>query len=141
MLAIARAEVDLQAKQPAAAVAKLRDRVNGGELAMVHAVLLRAFMQTGELADARREAEWLSTHRGLAYSELNSQSVLQPINVLESDLALLSLAEIARQNGDVALAQRQLDRFVEAWKNPPPFVAQRVVSVRDWISQHKPQKA
>jgi putative peptide modification system cyclase len=142
MLAIARAELELQAKQPADAVARLRARVNGGELVMVHAVLLRAFLQTGELADARREAEWLTTHRGLAYVEWNSQNVLQPINVLETDLALLSLAEIARQNGDAALAQRQLDRFLEAWKNPPPFAAQRVASVRDWISrQHTSKKA
>jgi tetratricopeptide (TPR) repeat protein len=142
MMAIARAELDLQEKQPAEAVAKLRARVNGGELVMVHSVLLRAFMQTGELADARREAEWLSSHRGMAYVEFNSQSVLQPSNVLESDLALLSLAEIARQNGDVALAQRQLDRFLEIWKNPPPIAARRIASVRDWISQqHTSRKA
>lgn len=98
-------------------------------------------MQAGELADARREAEWLSAHRGLAFVEWNSQCVLQPINVLESDLAVLTLAEIAQGNGDVALAQRQLDRFLGIWKDPPPFARQRVSSLQAWISQHKPGRA
>jgi putative peptide modification system cyclase len=141
MMAVALAELDLRAKRPSEALAKLRARVNGGELLVVHSTLLRAFMQAGELADARREAEWLSAHRGLAFVEWNSQCVLQPINVLESDLAVLTLAEIAQGNGDVALAQRQLDRFLGIWKDPPPFARQRVSSLQAWISQHKPGRA
>jgi putative peptide modification system cyclase len=135
MMAVAQAEVELSSGNAAQAVAQLRNRVNGDELVMVHATLLRAFLRTGELADAVREAEWLRAHRGLAYVEWNSQCLAQPLNVLESDLAMLSLAEISRQNGDVALAKRQLAQFLEIWKHPPPMVEQRVSSLQDWISQ------
>ena len=137
MLAIARAELEMKSGNAAKAADGLRKRVNGGELFAVHATLLRAFLQTGELADAGREAEWMATHRGLAYMEWSSMNLLQPLNVLESDLALLTSAELAKQAGDAALAQRQLEKFQEAWKHPPPMVEQRVSALKGWISQRK----
>jgi putative peptide modification system cyclase len=135
MLAIADAEVALQDKQAPRAIALLQARLSGGELNWVHVTLLRAYRQQGALAEAGREAAWLATHRGRAYVEWNSQYLLQPLNVLESDLALLDAAEIGRQSNDAEEARRELQRLDRAWANPPPFVAERLKSIRDWISQ------
>jgi len=137
MLAIAKAEVQIHGKNEQLGIELLRPRLNGGELALVHAMLLRAYMQNGALADARREAEWLVAHRGRAYVEGNSQYLLQPANVLESNLALLSLAEIAEQNGEVDSASSHLSQFKDAWKSPPPMVAQRVLALEAAISQRR----
>jgi hypothetical protein len=104
----------------------------------VHSVLLRAYRHDGAPADARREAEWLAQHRGRAYVEWGDQFLLQPANVLETDLALLEAAEIARETGDRALAARQLDKFRAAWKQPPALVARRVASLQDWLTQRSP---
>jgi putative peptide modification system cyclase len=137
LLAILSAELALNRKDTTAALAMLRARLTGGELNWVHAALLRALRQAGAVADARREAEWLASHRGRAYVEWNSQYLLQPLNVLESNLALLTSAEIARDGGDATLAAAELQRFEAAWPDPPGFVAGRTASVRDWLSQHK----
>ena len=137
MLAIASAELELSSKSTDRALEILRPRLNGGELGLVHSVLLRAYLQNGSFADAQREAEWIAAHRGRAYVEWNSQYLLQPLNVLETDLAILTQAELAREAGDYQLASRHLDKFLVAWKNPPAIVAQRVSSLKAWITQRK----
>jgi Tfp pilus assembly protein PilF len=137
MLAILRAEIALAEGSNEGALAALRPRLTGGELGRVHSVLLRTYRRVGSLADARREAEWLSTHRGRAYMEWNSQYLLQPLNVLETDLALLDAAEIATEAGDATAAQRDLARFKSAWKNPPAFVARRVGALEAGLSRRK----
>ena len=52
--------------------------------------------------------------------------MLQPVNVLESDLALLAGAELAEQAGDVGAANDWLGQFRAAWPEPPAFVRGRV---------------
>jgi hypothetical protein len=104
--------------------------LNGGELGWIHSVLLRVYRKSGSVADARREAEWLANHRGRAYAEWNSQYLLQPLNVLESDLALLTSAEIALETGSTDLARKHLAQFDAAWKRPPDFLARRVEALR-----------
>jgi len=138
MLAIARAELALQAKSTPRALALLRARLGGGELAMVHSMLLRAYREDHAFADALREAEWLASRRGRAYVEWSSEYLLQPLSVMESDLALLSSAEIASEAGDAALARRQLEKFRAAWKQPPAPFARRVESVQASLTQHRP---
>jgi hypothetical protein len=130
MLAVLRAEIALAEKSPERALAELRPRLNGGELGWIHSVLLRVYRKTGAVADARREAEWLVNHRGRAYVEWNSQYLLQPLNVLETDLALLTSAEIALETGSIELARKQLAQFDAAWKRPPGFLARRVEALR-----------
>jgi putative peptide modification system cyclase len=137
MLAIARAELALQAKSTPRALALLRARLGGGELAMVHSMLLRTYRQDQAYADALREAEWLASRRGRAYVEWSSDFLLQPMNVLESDLALLESAEIASAAGDPGLARRQLEKFLSAWKQPPAPFARRVESLRTSLTQRK----
>ena len=141
MLAIANAELALKGGKPHDALTVLRPRLTGSEINLVHATLLRAYLAEGADADARREAEWLATHRGRAYVEWNSQYLLQPVNVLESDLALLTLAEIELRAGNTAGAKQQFDRFAAAWKNPPAFVAKRVEALGEKLSPRRNQTA
>jgi len=137
MVAVLEAEIALQDKQIPRALEILRSRVTGTEIAWVHAVQLRAYLAGGSVADARREAEWLSSHRGREYAELNSQYLMQPMNVAESDLALLTLAELDEETGEQARVRSRLDEFRAAWKNPPDWTARRVASVQDWLTQRK----
>jgi hypothetical protein len=57
--------------------------------------------------------------------------------VLESDLALLTSAEIASDAGDPALARRQLAKFRSAWKQPPAPFARRVELLQAKLTQRK----
>jgi len=136
MLAVLQAEIALAEGAPNLAMDTLRSRLNGGELGWVHSALLRTYRHTGSIADARREAEWLSSHRGRAYVEWNSQYLLQPLNVLESNLALLSSAEIAAEAKSPD-APRLLARFESAWKSPPGFVARRVKALRESLTPRR----
>lgn len=135
LLAVLRAELAMQQKQPAAAIEGLRARLDGGELNWVHGVLSRAYEQAGQLADARREAEWLGQHRGRAFVEYNNQSQLQPWNVLQSNLAWLRAAELAHRAGDEAGAQAALAKFRVAWPTPPSDAASRQAAVQEWLTQ------
>jgi putative peptide modification system cyclase len=124
-----RAEIALASKRPADAIAALSGRATGTELCVVRATLLRAYRAADQVPEARNEAAWLVTHRGRAYAEFNSDYLLQPINVLESNLAILSGAELALQEGDVAGAQRGLAQFRAAWPKPPAFAAARIAGL------------
>ncbi|MEO7251686.1 MAG: putative peptide modification system cyclase [Arenimonas sp.] len=134
MVNVLEAELAIAEKHPTLAIAALKPRVTGSELCIVHAVLLRAYQQANSPTEAMQEAVWLSSHRGRAYVEWNSEYILQPINVLEADLAILSRAEMARAAGDLDLARRLLAGFEKAWPQPPGFVAARVIKLRDAVS-------
>ena len=137
MHAVLRAEIALAEGDTTGALQALRERLKGGELAWIHALLLKIYRRDGAMVDARREAEWLATHRGRALAEWNSQYLMQPLNVVESNLALLAGAEIAAGAGDAAEAGRLLGNFESAWKSPPPFAARRVQLLRESLSQRK----
>ena len=140
MAKVLEAELALAENHPTEAIAILRPRIIGSELCIVHAVLLRAYRRANLLPEAMQEAIWLSSHRGRAYMEWNSEFLLQPINVLESDLAILSHAELAEAAGDSDLARKLLGNFVKAWRQPPGFVAERVLKLKAAISLRKAQK-
>ena len=127
----------MQRNSPGAAIDSLRARLDGGELNWVHVVLLRAYEQAGRAQDAREQADWISTHRGRAYVEWNSQYLLQPLNVLESNLALLKVAELARDAGDAKSAQAALRQLQSAWSAPPVPVAARMGAMQTWLSHRK----
>src|SRR6185436_8480751 len=80
-----------------------------------HSVLMRALVAKGDLAGARREADWLATHRGAAYGEYGVEYMAQAANVVESDLALLAAHHLAQAAGDADEAKRNLDAFRAAW--------------------------
>jgi len=115
MLAIAQAEMALAGKASSTALAALQPRLTGEELYQLHETLLRVYRQQGDFAAGLREAKWLTSHRGRAYLEWNSMYILQPANVMNSNLAMLSAAELAVSAGNEELARDWLGKFDDAW--------------------------
>ncbi|MFT3807768.1 putative peptide modification system cyclase [Arenimonas sp.] len=131
---VVKAELALNAGDVPRAVALMKGRVNGSELALVHSSLLRAYLRGSDEEKALQEAEWLAKQRGRSYVEWNSQFMLQPINVVETDLALLHAAEIAASQGQPEVAERWLANFTKAWPSAPGFAAKRAGRLKDAIS-------
>lgn len=110
------AELDLVAGNFDAVVAALQPRVErGDELYFLHAVLMRALARNKDYAAAIQQAEWLVAHRGRAYAEHNSLSIWQPVNVIESNLALDAAARYAERLGQADIARKYESAFLEAW--------------------------
>ena len=129
MARVLEAEIALQEGRPEAAIALLEPRKGSGNgLYQLHAVLLRAYLAAGREAEAMSLAGWLATHRGRAFSEPSAGYVLQPSNVVESNLALRAQALLARRAGDAAKAQAHDKAFASAWSGD---AAAEVVARRD----------
>jgi tetratricopeptide (TPR) repeat protein len=128
MLAIAEAEQLARQGKYDDALTKLKLLVDGTELCLVHQALLDAYAASGRNEDALREALWLASHRGRAYAEYNVQRILTPLNVVQSDLALLSAAELAAKLGRKDEAKGHLAEFRKAWPDADRigFVTARV---------------
>jgi putative peptide modification system cyclase len=118
MARMLRAELALAEGKPVDAIGLLEPRLReGNEAYFIHAVLARAYLESDRFADARRESDWLVANRGLAYGEFNGLKAWQPLNVLESNLALLSAKRAALQEGDGAAAGKYSRAFAAAWKD------------------------
>jgi len=125
--AIAEAEVLWRDGRAPEAIGRLAPTIDGTELYLTHVALVDAYTAAGRYEEALREAQWLIAHRGRAYLEINSLAVLQPRNVVESDIAMLRMAELAHALGRDAEAQKQLTAFDAVWppNARPPFAAAR----------------
>lgn len=130
--ALARAELARHHGDATAALALLRARVDGSELYLLHVGLRDAQLAAGALAEAAREAQWLTEHRGRAYAEFNAEQMLKALNAAESNLAVLSEAEIAQQQGNAELALQKLRSFLQLWPEAelPAPLQQRVRRLR-----------
>jgi putative peptide modification system cyclase len=124
---IAEAEVAWRDGRAPGAIARLEPTLDGTELYLTHVALVDAYTSAGRNEDALREARWLAEHRGRAYLEINSLQILQARNVIESDLALLRMAELAHALDRDEEAQQQLAAFDAIWPRnaQPPFAAAR----------------
>jgi len=131
MLTVAEAERARAGGNPDRAVAMLKPLVDGKELCLVHQALLDAHASAGRFEDALVEARWLATHRGRAYAENSVQRMLMPLNVVQSDLALLRAAELSAKLGRTAEAKQQAEEFRKAWPDADRigFVAARLRSL------------
>jgi putative peptide modification system cyclase len=138
MAAALDAELALQAGQSKQAIEILQHADTGTELYFLHALLARAYAASGKHEDALRESDWLVANRGRAYAEGNADRKWQPINVAESDLALLSAAEQALAGGHKDLARQRLKAFDQAWPKLPelPELRNRVTSLRLLLSKN-----
>jgi putative peptide modification system cyclase len=111
-----RAELALASGQPAVAIDLLESRAREKDDSyFVHAVLSRAYLADGRYQPALDQANWLVAHRGLAYGEFNSLSVWQPVNVLESNLALVTAQRAAAGLGDGIAAGKAQAALTAAW--------------------------
>ncbi|GAB2665441.1 putative peptide modification system cyclase [Arenimonas aestuarii] len=116
MARVLRAELALQSGDAGRALEILEKRnAVGEELYLAHAVRMRALEASGDTAGALAQADWLRSHRGLAYIEFNSLNILQPVNIIESNLALGSAARLATQLGRKELAAARQAEFESAW--------------------------
>ena len=132
MATMVEAELALAAHQPKQAIALLAAKNDGSELYFSHAVLMRAQAQDENWRAALAEAEWLSRERGRAYAEFNNRDMWSGVNIVESNLALLSAGEFAMKLGQPKLARQKLDSFLAAWPDAGklPFVAARLAALQ-----------
>ena len=128
LLDVAQAEIDSTSGKPEDALAILKPLVNGSELYITHVALMEAFADAHDNDNALAEARWLSTHRGRAYGEPNTQFMLEPFNVAESDLALLRAAELTNTLGNKSDTGNSLAAFLDAWPRAArlPWLAPRL---------------
>jgi hypothetical protein len=61
--------------------------------------------------------------------------MLQPVNVIESNLALLAAAELDQAAGNAAAARASLAQFDKAWPQPPAFVSARLRKLRALLAR------
>jgi len=108
----------LIAREAERAVACLNLLMDGHEYLQAHVALLRAARGT-QPAIARREADWLLAHRGLAVAEMLAEYAPQVLNLLDVRHAELDAAELAEDAGDRAAAIAHLARFRAAWPALP----------------------
>ena len=127
---VAEAELALAEHRANDAIEMLAKRADGTELYVTHIVLKDAYAASGKPVDALREATWLASHRGRAYTEFGAEWVMVPFDVAEANLAMLDAADYARATGDAAEARKWQDRFAKAWPNAAavPFVAARLAA-------------
>ena len=132
MLAIAEAERASAGDRAEDAIALLKAELHGTELYLTHIALRDAYVSAGQDEAALDESVWLAQHRGRAYEEYNSAQALQAFNAVESDLALLSQAELARKLHRADQSQKALDEFLRAWPQAEriAFVLPRVDLLR-----------
>lgn len=132
MRIVAEAEQLRASGRAAEAVEHLRSRIDGSELCVTHVALMDALAATGNFSDALAEAQWLATHRGRAYTELNGDHALTAFNVLQSNLALLRAAEFSTALQQPEQAHEALATLLKAWPQAPtvPPAAARLARLK-----------
>jgi putative peptide modification system cyclase len=124
MYALIEAESALQIGDAAAAIGKLNEGMDGTELYFAHVTLMDAFALEKDYRAAREQARWLASHRGRAYTEVTAGEMFIPINVAQSNLAILSIAEYSALLGDLNESNKALQQFRALWPT---------IGMPDWI--------
>jgi len=101
--------------------------------------LARAYAADGRHDDALREADWLSANRGRAYAEWGENYMWQPINVAESNVALLTAAEQAMADNKFETARQRLASFDAAWPKTSAIaeIATRRQEIHEKLALHQ----
>ncbi|HEX7128439.1 MAG TPA: putative peptide modification system cyclase [Rhodanobacteraceae bacterium] len=116
LLTISRAEIARREGRAGEAIRLLSPLIDGTELYLTHVALMHAYGAANMNAQALAESQWLASHRGRAYTEYNATWTLTPLNMAQSNLALLSQAEYAALLGQKDMARSALDSFKHEWK-------------------------
>lgn len=103
--------------KPQDAAKLLETAGDGGESLQVRRALFDVYAAQGQGEKALAQAQWLSKHRGRAYSELGCGWCQQALNVADTTLANLLAAEQLSSMGRHAEARQQLQLFDRQW--PP----------------------
>lgn len=116
MARILDAELALAVGDGEKAVALLTPSVDAGQgLYLERAVLMRAHLAAGNRPEALALATWQSRHRGRAFAEPSSLSLLQSANLIENGLALRTAAKLNAAIGARAEAAKADAAFEAAW--------------------------
>ncbi|MEO5561585.1 MAG: putative peptide modification system cyclase [Dokdonella sp.] len=115
MLLVANAEKARAEGRADSAITMLNSLLDANELCVVHVALMEAYATADKKESALKEARWLADHRGRAYIEINSQRMLLPFNVVQTNLAVLREAELFASLGKESEARNSLLDFQKAW--------------------------
>ena len=131
LLAVASARISLSKDQPQQALEKLKGLIDGNELVITHVALMEIHATNGDFKSAIAEANWLTSHRGRAYAELNVQGVV-PFNIAMSNLAMLNAAEYAAEIDAGDSARQTLGKFQSKWPDAveSPWLAKRIKNLQ-----------
>jgi len=122
------AERDRLRGRPALSVERLRPLARSIQAGVpVHATLLRAARAAGAADVAMEQARWLTQHRGRAYVETGVEDLPTPLNVADTTLAQLDVAELEAPR-DAAASAAALKIFLATWPRAqlPPTIGRRV---------------
>ncbi|MEO6517939.1 MAG: putative peptide modification system cyclase [Pseudoxanthomonas sp.] len=100
-----------------AAIARLERLLKGDPPFQAHTLLLSAYVAGGKVDQAKKQADWLEAHRGMAYIEQGCGWCQQPLNVADTTLSHLATAELLAKQGRADDARAQLEVFDRRW--PP----------------------
>ncbi|MGE4458614.1 putative peptide modification system cyclase [Stenotrophomonas acidaminiphila] len=100
--------------------------------------LYRVLAAAGRHAEAETQARWLLKQRGLAYIEANASQALQPLNVADSRLARLWLAESLAAQGKHSQATAEMQAFLRQW--PASVLSPQLLSRAEAILSASKQK-
>ncbi|QBB69006.1 putative peptide modification system cyclase [Pseudolysobacter antarcticus] len=131
MLVIAQAELARNSGKSEDAINLLKAELKGTELYLTHVALRDAYVTASKYESALTESGWLAEHRGRAYEEYNNLEALQPLNIAESNLALLHKAELSSKLGRKEKSLEYMADFRKAWPNANQlaFLSQRINSL------------
>jgi hypothetical protein len=128
---VVRAEGKRLSGRPEDAIKMLVQLLTGHERYQTRVALLAAYAANNDAENATRQAEWLQSHRGLAYVELGCGQCLQALNVADSNLSSLQKAESLVKSGKPTEAKRALEEFDRIWptKILPDYLRARRAAV------------
>jgi len=115
LLEVLRAGEALLDKKPDLAIAQLKELLAGNPPYQARALLLSAYLAAGKVDEASTQADWLGSHRGRAYVEQGCGWCQQPLNVVDTTLGKLSVAELLARQGRAGEAREQLQAFDRRW--------------------------
>lgn len=101
--------------RPDEAIAQLQRAVDGSPTYEAQAMMLAAYAAAGKADLAVKQANWLEKYRGRAYIEQGCGWCQQPLNVVDTTLAHLTVAELLAKQGRAEEAKAQLQAFDRRW--------------------------
>jgi putative peptide modification system cyclase len=104
----------------------------GTEPFQAHSAAVRAYQDLGRDVDALRESKWMLDHRGRAYVEYGSYYMLSAMNIADSNLALLDMAQASSNLGQPAEAEKYRRQFLALWPG---------AQESDWLKRRLEQPA
>lgn len=138
MAAAAHAEIERASGRPEEAIRILKALpLDGTELFVTRLALMDSYAAKGDSKNALEQARWLASHRGRAYTEYNSDWIMRPFNVAQSNIALLHTAEFLNELNDKQAARSSLESFLRAWPEfgQSPRVASHVQNLQSRLSE------